>query len=723
MNEMDLTLENINILRYALDEKNDEADKVVKALIDRKMTSGSNDYLLAQYALIAGHYWGQGHTEEGRYYIKRVGEFVEYAVDRVSLIDAYILLGNYATLDEHFNDALEWYMKALDLSNAIDYKRQIARIYNNIGFIYQSSHQYEKGLEYMLKAEQHTKRYSDNTILSTLYNNIVEIYIKFKSFDKVRHYLDLMDLILHDNRTTIYQLNYLINKWHYVLHLDDLFQAEVIAKEARKLLRQLPYGNDHILCNLAIFDLLIKMGRTTEAIESLERDISKMESSENYYYLKRYYDKLIQYYSEFGDDNKRMDYIEKRYCNDILLGQHKNRMLQEKLAITEAYHIQEKQTGAEELDVDTLSVENLRLLAVNNNLRAIHNIGVSILSTTDLEEIYDILMEKVDGLFKIQEFAIGIIDDSKTALRINYSSQYTGVRKKTVLLPLESPESLAVKSYVENKEILINDCQLEDPIRYERNLKRGEKLSSLLFLPIEINNKPIGVMTVQHSQKNAFSSLHLEVFRLLATFASVSFKNAQHNMKLTEEIDKRADIQNELEEINTQLNYLARHDDLTGVYNRRTFEKVYKDSFDSARLHGEFLSVMILDIDYFKQYNDHYGHLQGDECIARVAVALKQALKRQNDFVARYGGDEFMILLPNTDRQGAEIVADMLVQAIRDIRIPHEGSKVSDVVTISLGAISKQITSEVDSDALLIAADNALYKTKKELGRNAFHLL
>jgi len=104
-------------------------------------------------------------------------------------------------------------------------------------------------------------------------------------------------------------------------------------------------------------------------------------------------------------------------------------------------------------------------------------------------------------------------------------------------------------------------------------------------------------------------------------------------------------------------------------------------------------------------------------------MVLKQALKRQNDFVARYGGDEFMILLPNTDRQGAEIVAEMLVQAIRDIRIPHEGSKVSDVVTISLGAISKRITSEVDSDALLIAADNALYKTKKELGRNAFHLL
>lgn len=709
MKKQDLTLEKINRLRYALDDESDEAEKVVKTLINRQLISDSNDYMLAQYALIAGHYWGQGRTEEGRYYIKRVEEFAEYAADRVSLIDVYILLGNYSTLDDAFNDALEWYFKALELSLAIDHKKQIARIYNNIGFIYESCQQYEKGLEYMLMAERYTKRYSDNAILATLYNNIVEIYIKFEEFDKVRHYLDLMDLILHDNRTLIFQLNYLINKWQYVLHLDDLFQAEVIGKEARILLKKLPYGNDHILCNLAIFDILIKMGRTTEAIESLESDIEQLERSQNYHYLKRYYTKLIHYYCQSGNELKRMTYITKNYDNDVLLEKQKTEKLFEKLAITESSYKDGYRRSDEDADYDALSDENLRLLAANNNLRAIHDIGVSILSTTDLEEIYDILTDKVEDLFQVQEFAIGVLDAEQEAMRFNYSSQYADTRKKTVLLPLAMADSLAIKCFLENEEILIHDCQVEDPMRYEKNMRRGEKLSSLLFLPIDVNGEPFGVMTVQHKQKNAFSSLHLEVFRLLATFASVSFKNAQNNMQLTE--------------INTQLDYLAKHDDLTGVYNRRTFEKVYSEAFDQAKIHGDYLSVMILDIDYFKQYNDHYGHLEGDKCIVKVAETLVKVLKRQKDFIARYGGDEFMILLPETDRQGAEKIAEKLVQAIRNQNILHEGSELTNIITISLGAVSKRIDQEVDRDSLLIAADNALYKTKKELGRNAFYLL
>lgn len=708
MKKQDLTLEKINSLRYALDDESVEAGKVVKRLINHQLISDSNDYMLAQYALIAGHYWGQGRTEEGRYYIKRVEEFVEYAADRVSLIDVYILLGNYSTLDDAFNDALEWYFKALELSFAIDYKKQIARIYNNIGFIYESCQQYDKGLEYMLMAERYTKRYSDNGILATLYNNIVEIYIKFEEYDKVRHYLDLMDLILHDNRTLIFQLNYLINKWQYVLYLDDLYQAEVIAKETRILLKKLPYGNDHILCNLAIFDILIKMGRTTEAIESLEADITQLETSQNYYYLKRYYTKLINYYGQSGDESKRMAYITKNYDNDILLEKQKTEKLFEKLTIIESSYKDGYRQSGEGIDYDALSDENLRLLAANNNLRAIHDIGVSILSTTDLEEIYDILMNKVEDLFQVQEFAIGILDAEEEALRFNYSSQYAKTRKKTVLLPLALRESLAVKCFLENEEILIHDCQVEDPERYEKNMRRGEKLSSLLFLPIDVNGEPFGVMTVQHKQKNAFSSLHLEVFRLLATFASVSFKNAQSNMQLTD--------------INTQLDYLAKHDDLTGVYNRRTFEKVYSEVFDRAKMNGDYLSVMILDIDYFKQYNDHYGHLEGDKCIVKVAETLVNVLKRQKDFIARYGGDEFMILLPETDRQGAVKIAEKLVQAIRNQKIIHEGSERTNIVTISLGAVSKRIDEAIDRDSLLIAADNALYKSKKELGRNAFYL-
>lgn len=260
------------------------------------------------------------------------------------------------------------------------------------------------------------------------------------------------------------------------------------------------------------------------------------------------------------------------------------------------------------------------------------------------------------------------------------------------------------------------------PERYANMVKKDDIKQSLIFLPILVNDRPYGVMTVQHAHKNAFSSLHLEVFRLLATFASVSFKNSQHNSKLTSEIEKRASIQNELEDINERLDYLARHDNLTGVYNRRTLERVYGDQFEKARQYGKFLTVMILDIDYFKQYNDSYGHMSGDECIVKVADALRETLKRQQDFIARYGGDEFMILLPETDEVGAKYVAESLVKAIRALKIENTGSGIADCVTISLGVVSKRISKDDTADNLLIAADKALYKVKKEMGRNAYYL-
>lgn len=216
--------------------------------------------------------------------------------------------------------------------------------------------------------------------------------------------------------------------------------------------------------------------------------------------------------------------------------------------------------------------------------------------------------------------------------------------------------------------------------------------------------------------------MHLEVFRLLTTFAAVSLKNAKHSAHLTSEIEKRIALHDELEVINQRLDHLAQHDDLTGVYNRRTFEMLFKKYFHEAKLKEQHLSVMILDIDHFKQYNDQYGHLEGDRCISAVANALEKVLLRKEDIVARYGGDEFMILLPDTAHKGASFVAHKLITAIQQLKIPHETSYVSDFVTISLGGISKKIGQTDQGEDLLIAADKALYKVKQEIGRGRYSL-
>ncbi len=727
MSKERITLEQLNRLRHSYFRDEEYSKEIVMSLIVSEVLSDSNDYMLAQYALIAGYYWAMGMTEEGRPYIEKAMTFAEYATDKVSLIDVYILAGNYASLNERYNEMLSIYLRALDLSEEIGYKADVSRIYNNIGSIYFDTKNYEKALSYLLLAEKYSKRYTEASIISIIYNNLAECYLMLEQTEDAKTYLDSMDGMIVQNSSTIDLLFHLINKLRYALMLENQAQAETIYIEARKLLGELPFGNDYIMANLAIFDVLVDMGNDVIAVESLERNIHMLEEAQDYHKLKKFYSKLIMYYKCLGEDEKRSYYINKSYENELLREQVQMDIMNRSLEQLDLEHKKKEEERIKNATAySALSDENAKLLAVNNNLRAIHDIGLKLLSTTNLEEIFKLLFDKVNALFQVKEFAVGILNEDKSALLFKYSSNDSGVSSsismKTKEVKLSALKSISVKCLLENKEIIINDCEREDPERFQRNLEKGERLATLVFLPIVINDKPVGVITAQHHQKNAFNSLHLEVFRLLATFAAVSFKNAKHNIKLTEEIDKRIDIQGELEDINRRLDHLAKHDDLTGIYNRRTFEIVYQEIFEDARNKGLHLTVMILDIDHFKEYNDYYGHLKGDTCIVDVSNQLRENLNRRDDFIARYGGDEFLIILPETDEEGANHMANKLVQCVRSLKIPHVKSKVSDIVTISLGAVSVMVAIDDNPDSLLIAADKALYKVKHELGRNNYFL-
>lgn len=718
-----ITINEINRIRQDNYGNNNEAQAIVEKLISQIILSESNDFMMAQYALVSGYYWGIGMTEEGKYYISKALEFSEYASDKKSLVDVYIQAGNYASLGDRYGETLTWYYKALDMSESIEYNKEVARIYNNIGTLFIHCTNTVKGLEYLLLSEKYSKRYTDVLILSVLYNNLAEAYLTINDLSKGAHYIDLMEGHIGQSGSDIQRLSHMINKWKYALKLGDESQVDIIYLQAKKLLDKIPYGNDHIMSNLEFFDVLVEMGKAETAVRNIKDGIHKLESTKDYNNLKKFYQKLISYYESSGDISLRMDYITRSYENDLLVQDtqlmNMNKSLEQ---IDESRQNMIKEQEKNKTAYSALTTENSRLLAVNNNLRVIHEIGIKILSTTDLVEIYDILLKKVNDLYQVQEFAIGILNEDEDALLFRYSSHESELGSRTKEVSLASHQSLSVQCFLKNKEIIINDCERELPERYHRNLSRGEKLSSLVFFPIIVDEKSFGVMTVQHSHKNAFNALQLEVFRLLATFASVSFMNAQHNYALTEEIEKRTSIQEELEIINHQLDHLAKHDDLTGVYNRRTFEQVYLDAFNDSMKLGQSLTVMILDIDHFKQYNDEYGHMQGDNCIVEVSKKLLSELKRQKDFISRYGGDEFMILLPDTDKEGAEVVARNLVKSIRALKIQHIGSLIDEFVTISLGSVSRVIKSNDDSDDLLVSADKALYKAKKELGRNTYFM-
>ena len=172
-----------------------------------------------------------------------------------------------------------------------------------------------------------------------------------------------------------------------------------------------------------------------------------------------------------------------------------------------------------------------------------------------------------------------------------------------------------------------------------------------------------------------------------------------------------------LQEANRRLEELAYRDELTQLFNRRFFHERLQTEWQRAMRVGECLSVILCDVDHFKRYNDTYGHQAGDECLRQVAQAIPGALKRPADLAARFGGEEFVILLPNTSRQGALAVAEQIRAGVEARRLEHRASPTGPCVTLSLGVMSAVPGPDQAPGELIAGADEALYRAKHQ-GRN-----
>ena len=173
---------------------------------------------------------------------------------------------------------------------------------------------------------------------------------------------------------------------------------------------------------------------------------------------------------------------------------------------------------------------------------------------------------------------------------------------------------------------------------------------------------------------------------------------------------------------NDMLEKLSMYDGLTNIRNRRYFDETFEKTFNEIKRDKKSLAVLMIDIDFFKPYNDNYGHGQGDETLRKVAKALEKTIKRASDFVARYGGEEFVILLKDINKDGVEAVANNLLNAIRELKITHEFSKIENYVTVSIGVSYYNSSSDITKLELLLKADETLYNVKNS-GRNNFAIL
>lgn len=292
-----------------------------------------------------------------------------------------------------------------------------------------------------------------------------------------------------------------------------------------------------------------------------------------------------------------------------------------------------------------------------------------------------------------------VVDDMTTALLLLHD-----LLKDTyeVKIAKSGTKALEILESPNDIDLILLDIEMPDINGYDvcKRIKNNET----------IKNIPIIFITGRTSQEDEEYGLNLGAI----DYITKPFNKAIVKLRIKNYLDLK--IKNDM------LEKLSMYDGLTNIRNRRFFDETFEKTFNEIKRDKKSLAVLMIDIDFFKPYNDNYGHGQGDETLRKVAKALEKTIKRASDFVARYGGEEFVILLKDINKDGVEAVANNLLNAVRELKITHEFSKIENYVTVSIGASFYNSSSDITKLELLLKADEALYSVKNS-GRNNFAIL
>jgi len=330
-----------------------------------------------------------------------------------------------------------------------------------------------------------------------------------------------------------------------------------------------------------------------------------------------------------------------------------------------------------------------------------------------LDQILNQLYDSFRPLIPYERISLALLERSGDLLRARWArSDSSRIRLKAgYAAPMQGS---SLEKIIETGEPrILND--LEDYLREHPNSKSTrliveEGIKSSLTCPLIALGKPVGFLFFSSMERNTYQDVHVDLFVQIADQLSMIVEKTRLYEQLQYSNSK-------LQEANDKLERLSSLDGLTGIANRRLFDERLQMEWKRAIRNKTPLSLILVDVDAFKQYNDLHGHLAGDDCLRFVARSIDAQLHRPADLAARYGGEEFAAVLPETNCESAVHLAAKLRAEIEAQKMPHGQSPASDFVTISLGVATITPRQNMDADTLIATADAALYAAKEQ-GRN-----
>ena len=645
------------------------------------------------YIRIGRCHWINSDFDEA---INLLREAVEISIevgDMYTKADALGGLGLVFSTMEIMDQGVAHYNSALAIAEEYGYTDMVTRIFNNLGTIHEDLLDYSVAIDYFRKSMENSLKLEDPFPVAAININMANVYLSLGKMDDA-----ITSITLAKEYAEGENVSFLLGHVYHSLGL--IYQKK---KEYDKAIDYLLKGVEEAIISsdlVILYKIYIELGNSYDSID-------KFEEAKDYYYkayestleigmdelMPRVYEKLALFYESHSLDSETIRYYKEFY--KASKSAEENRRLEriKSIGFQSSLSVSLKETKEYKELSDKLQKSY-------KSLNVLSKIGQSMTATLKLDDILEQLYDNVNLLMNINGLYVGLLDKEENVLRFDFNIE-SGKQLDSFTLSLDNEKSMLVWGFLHNQTIKINDAE-EEYQKYIKGLAstRGELMYSAMYSPLMVEGEVIGMFSIQAKEKNAFTESHKDLLQTLSAYLAIAIKNAKQSIRVAK--------------LNKQLKSKSEHDGLTGIPNRRLFDEVYDKLWIESIHHKSELSVLILDIDNFKYFNDTFGHLVGDEVIKSVAKLLNDQKRSDHDFVARYGGDEFIAILPICSKEEAKKFADSLSKNIRTI------SNTLDIdvdVTLSIGiatTIPKEITAK---KTLIYTADNQLYLSKAN-GKN-----
>ena len=648
---------------------------------------------IAQSTMRIGRcYWIKGEFDSAINHLNQALELATKIEHHETRSEALIGLGNVYITMELIDQAMNNYHTALRLVEEKQLDAQEMKLLNNLGTLHEDLKNYDSALKYYQRGYHKAEANQDAYGKAIANLNIGNVYLQLNELE-----------LAYQNIETAIQ--------HAVQHHQTLLLAHSY---------------------YALGQYYQKLNKPNKSIEKLKLGIKNAEESKDFYILVRIYIEIANAFDAIKDVSAAKFHFEKAFAlakqmksvefmprlhEQLALFYERNLFKEEAFNHYKAYFdssklVQENrrkerikniefQTKLKDAiqETETYRVLSSELRKNFQQMQVLSDIGRSMTTTHDLDDIFSSLYDNINKLMVVDTLVLGFYNEEKNTLDFDLYIE-DNQRQETFSLSLDNQTSLSVYSFLNQEVVKMDDVRKE----YKKYIKgvqasRGTLMDSAMYAPLIVEGETIGIVSVQSAYKSTYTETHKVLFETLASYLAIATKNARYTK--------------ELDILNKKLKALSELDGLTSIPNRRLFDEMFASFWEQTQSEKAYFSVLFIDVDDFKDFNDNYSHLTGDEVIINVAQYL-QNYKKDDYFVARYGGDEFVMLLPNVALAEAHAYALELKDSI--MKMKHlEG--VDNSVTVSIGLSTVKPDQTIEPDTFLKFVDDQLYESKKH-GKN-----